>query len=47
MSTKYNYKNSYKRKAEGYLSTEQVGDMMIEARGWNNARGDSQTKECK
>lgn len=46
MSTKNNYKNSYKRKAEVYLSTEQVGNMMTEARGWNNAREDSQTKKC-
>lgn len=41
---RYNHKYPYKRKEEGDLTTE-VGHVMMEARGWSDARKGSQAKE--
>ena len=37
MGSKYDHRCPYKRKAEGDLTTE-VGDVMVEARGWSDLR---------
>ena len=43
VSPKYNHVYSYKRKAGGDFTIEDRGDITIEARGWSDARKESQT----